>query len=118
MRGKVLEIDAGAEFIWQFRLEDADGPVDLEGYEGSFQVALSYGTAAADAIMNLTVGDGLTLNADDETGRVRVYQSAEQTRALSFERAKFELDIWPAGAPESARRLASGRVDLYLEAVT
>lgn len=113
MRDKVLEIDQGSEFVWIFRLKDEAGYVDLSGYSAALQVREK--VMDEEALVSLTSGSGITLNYLGDNGRVRVRLTATQTRALTFDRGVFDLEIYPTGDADSTRRLVSGRVILWPE---
>ena len=106
-----FEVDQGTAFdaIVAYKQEDGS-PVDVTGYTAKMIVRDYIGGAA---LLTLTNGSGLTIgNAE---GFVQVVMTATQTAAFTFNKAVYDLEVYPAGAAADAVKLLRGTITLNKE---
>ena len=104
-------VNQGATLRRQFRWTVAGQPVDLAGYRVHSQWRLK--VTSPDALADLTTENGGIEITDPASGVFALSMSAEQTSALSFKTAVYDIElISPAGV---VTRLLAGTVTLSLE---
>ena len=106
-----FEVDQGTAFdmIVAYKQEDGSA-VDITGYTAKMIVRDYIGGTA---LLTLTNGSGLTIgNAE---GFVQVVMTATQTAAFTFNKAVYDLEVYPAGAAADAVKLLRGTITLNKE---
>lgn len=106
-----INIEQGAKFTRLYVYLDSNGsPVDLTGYTAALKIKRFFGGTA---ITSLTHSSGLTLGTIN--GTILVTLNATVTAAYTFSRAKYDLELYPAGVAANAVRLVQGSVTLFKE---
>jgi hypothetical protein len=104
-------VEQGAAFSREYTYENEDGtPISLAGYTAAMKIKPYYGGSA---IISLTHSAGLTLGG--ALGTVLVEMTATETAAFTFLKAKYDIELYPAGAAADAIRLVEGDVALSQE---
>lgn len=106
-----LTIYQGSIFEKAFKLTNAENePLDLTGYTARMQVRPYPGRDPV--YINLVAAD---ITIEGSQGRISFGLDADQTAALDFDEAHFDLELLPAGDPKKAFKLLFGEVTLLKE---
>lgn len=107
-----LRINQGATFrriLTLFADEEQTELIDLTGYSARLQAR----TFSGGAVIDLDSGPGGGLTIGDELGTIELLLTDEQTEALNFAEANYDLEIESAGG--EVTRLLQGRAVLRAE---
>jgi hypothetical protein len=86
-----IPIEQGSNFDLSLVYEDENGPVDLAGFTAQMQVRPT--KQSSTVLFELTTESG-GIRLNDSPGEVRLLKSAEETAALSFAFAFYDIKLF------------------------
>lgn len=103
-----ITLDQGAAFERLYFWEDENGvAIPITGYTAALMIKPYYGGTVIDSF---THSAGLTITG--AAGSVLWEMTATETAAFTFTRAKYDLELYPAGVAADAIRLVQGEIIL------
>lgn len=110
-----IELDQGADFYLTVEYTDPDGEaINLTGYDCRMQVrrnsADTEEAAGTEPILDLTIGDGLTLTPS--TGEIEIAITADQTLDLD---GRYVYDLEIESGTGKVTRLVRGEIQVIPE---
>jgi hypothetical protein len=106
-----IDMQQGSRFFITITWLGVDGnPHPLIGYNAEMQIR-NY-VDAADIID--TYSDPVDITLDD-SGNISIDISAVRTAGYDFNKAKYDLELWPTGSEEQTTRLVEGTITLKKE---
>jgi len=108
-----ITIEQGVKFELGITYKDEEGSlVDLTGYTACMDIREKYSDTTV--IKTLTDISGITLGG--AAGTIDILISAVDTRAFTFKKGVYDLELYPAAALSDTVRLMQGMVTLSKEA--
>jgi hypothetical protein len=105
-------IEQGTTLNWQMNYKDCDGNlIDLGGYNGRMQIRDYF---SGELLAEMTTSNG-GMEINNPTGRIKVMMSATATAALTFKRARYDIELISG---TTVTRLLEGEVILSREVTT
>jgi len=106
-------IDQGSTFELNIQAQNSDKSVmDLTGYDARMQVRETIDSSTV--LLSASTGDGrITINAPGGIVMIRV--GADVTTVLTFNTAKYDVEIYKAGDLTTVKRLVQGNISLHPE---
>lgn len=106
-------IDQGSMFELNILAQNSDKSImDLTGYDARMQVRETVDSAVV--LMTASTGDGrITINAPGGIVMIRV--GADVTSALTFNTAKYDVEVYKAADLTVVKRLVQGNISLHPE---
>lgn len=108
-----IRMDQGAKFELTIQAQNADKTAkDLTGYDARMQIRETVDSLTT--LLTASTGDGrITINAPGGIVMVRI--GADVTSALTFNTAKYDLEVYKAADLTEVIRLVEGNVSLHPE---
>lgn len=106
-------IDQGSKFELNVAAQNSDKTVmDLTGYDARMQVRSTIDSSTV--LLSASTSDGrITINAPGGIVMVRI--GGDVTAGLTFNTAKYDIEVYKAGDLSEVRRIVEGNITLHPE---
>jgi hypothetical protein len=106
-------IDQGSLFELNILAQNSDKSImDLTGYDARMQVRET--VESVTVLLAASTGDGrITINAPGGVVMIRI--GADITSALTFNTARYDVEVYKAGDLTTVKRLVEGNISLHPE---